>query len=148
MPFTDRRHAGRRLARMLNHLRGEDVVAEIARQARSEILRRAARYRDGGPRQSLAGRTAVVVDDGIAIGATARVACRVVKAQGAARVVLAVPVCSSDTAADLRGEVDELVCLATPVRLLGVGAFYADFRQTMDEEVVDLLRRAASPAPG
>jgi putative phosphoribosyl transferase len=127
---------------------GEAELAEVARRARPAILRRAARYRDGRPRQPMAGRTAVVVDDGIATGATARVACRVAKAHGAARVVLAVPVCSSDTASQLRGEVDELVCPETPVQFPGVSAFYADFRQITDEEVVDLLDRAASPAPG
>jgi putative phosphoribosyl transferase len=86
-----------------------------------------------------AGRTAVLVDDGIATGATSRAACRVATAQGAARVVLAVPVCASGTAAELRNEVDELVCLQTPRRFVGVGEFYADFRQTSDDEVADLL---------
>jgi len=127
----------------------ETVLADLARRARAEIDRRALLYRGGRAREPVAGRTAVVVDDGIATGATARAACQVVRAQGADRVVLAAPVCSRDTAAALSGEVDELVCLETPARFLGVGWFYANFRQVTDDEVVDLLRRAAaSRAPG
>jgi putative phosphoribosyl transferase len=125
----------------------EAELTEIERRARTEIDRRASRFRGDRPRQALTGRTAVLVDDGIATGATARAACQVAKAEGAARVVLAVPVCSSDTAARLRTEVDELVCLETPRWLLGVGRFYADFRQTSDEEVMDLLQRAAREEP-
>jgi putative phosphoribosyl transferase len=114
-------------------------LAELEQQARRELERRASRFRGGRPPLVPAGRTAVLVDDGIATGATARAACRVATAQGAARVVLAVPVCSSGTAAELRSEVDELVCLQTPRQFLGVGEFYADFRQTTDDEVADLL---------
>ncbi len=122
-------------------------LAELERRAHSEIERRATRYRGDRPRQAPAGRTAVLVDDGIATGATARAACQVAKAQGAARVVLAVPVCAPDTAARLRAEVDQLVCVETPRWFSGVGQFYADFRQTSDEEVVDLLQRAAHEEP-
>ncbi|OLT00464.1 phosphoribosyl transferase [Pseudonocardia sp. CNS-004] len=125
----------------------EAELAEIERRARTEIQRRASRFRGDRPREPLAGRTALLVDDGIATGATARAACRVAKAQGAARVVLAVPVCSSDRVSGLRAEVDELVCLETPRWLVGVGQFYADFRQTSDDEVVDLLQRAAHAEP-
>jgi putative phosphoribosyl transferase len=114
-------------------------LAELEQQARRELERRASQFRGGRPPLVPAGRTAVLVDDGIATGATARAACRVATAQGAARVVLAVPVCSSGTAAELRSEVDELVCLQTPRQFLGVGEFYADFRQTTDDEVADLL---------
>ena len=125
----------------------EAELTEIERRARTEIDRRASRFRGDRPRRALAGRTAVLVDDGIATGATARAACQVAKAQGAARVVLAVPVCSPDTAARLRPEVDELVSLETPAWFFGVGQFYADFRQTSDDEVVDLLQRAAREEP-
>jgi putative phosphoribosyl transferase len=114
-------------------------LARLEREARGELERRALRFRGDRPPLVAAGRTAVLVDDGIATGATARAACRVATAQGAARVVLAVPVCSSGTAAELRNEVDELVCLQTPRRFVGVGEFYADFRQTSDDEVADLL---------
>lgn len=125
----------------------EAELAEIERRARTELDRRAARFRRDRPRLPLTGRTAVLVDDGIATGATARAACQVAKAQGAARVVLAVPVCSPDTADRLRKEVDELVCLETPEWFFGVGQFYASFRQVPDEEVVDLLHRAARAEP-
>ena len=93
------------------------------------------------------GRTALVVDDGIATGSTARAACQVARAQGAARVVLAVPVCSPDTARALRGEVDELVCLETPRWFFAVGQCYTDFRPTSDDEVTALLGQAARRVP-
>src|SRR5207249_1592874 len=103
----------------------------------------AERFRRGRTRTTLDGRTAVLVDDGIATGATARAACRVARAHGARRVVLAVPVCSIDATRLLRAEVDELVCLETPRWFVGVGQFYADFRQVPDDEVVAVLDRAA-----
>jgi putative phosphoribosyl transferase len=88
-----------------------------------------------------------VVDDGIATGSTARAACQVVRAHGAARVALATPVCAPQTARTLRGEVDEVVCLETPAWFGAVGQFYVDFRQTSDDEVVELLRRGARAVP-
>ena len=84
-----------------------------------------------------------MVDDGIATGSTARAACQVVRAQGAARAVLAAPVCSPDTARALRGEVDELVCLEMPRWFFAVGQCYTDFRPTSDSEVTALLGQAA-----
>ncbi|HEY8217374.1 MAG TPA: phosphoribosyltransferase family protein, partial [Acidimicrobiia bacterium] len=88
-------------------------------------------------------RTAVIVDDGIATGGSARAALRVARAQGARRVVLAVPVGSPDTAAEMRQEADEVVCVETPFGFLAVGQAYANFTQTTDEEVVRLLAEAA-----
>jgi putative phosphoribosyl transferase len=125
----------------------EAELAEITDRARAEVERRARRLRPGRDRVSLAGRTALLVDDGIATGATARAACRVARAQGAARVVLAVPVGAPDTAARLRREVDELVCLETPEEFFGVGRWYADFPQVPDDEAVELLRRAGGEEP-
>ncbi|HTK67014.1 MAG TPA: phosphoribosyltransferase family protein [Pseudonocardia sp.] len=125
----------------------EAELSELERRARAEIEQRVRRFRAVRPRIPLAGRTAVVVDDGIATGSTARAACQVARAQGAARVVLAVPVCARDTAIRLRHEVDELECVEVPDRFYGVGQFYFDFRQTSDDEVVDLLRRAATVEP-
>jgi putative phosphoribosyl transferase len=122
-------------------------LAEIERRARAEVDRRACRFRHDRPRLPLTGRTVVLVDDGIATGATARAACQVARAQGAARVVLAGPVCSPDSAAELRNEVDQLVCLEIGGRRGSVAQFYADFRQVSDEEVVDLLRRAVREQP-
>ena len=120
-------------------------LAAIERRERAELERRALRFRRDRPRASLTGRTAVLVDDGIATGATARAACRVARAQGAAQVVLAVPACAPQTARLLRGEVDELVVLAEPANFYAVGQVYDDFRPVRDEEVVELLHRCAQP---
>lgn len=87
-----------------------------------------------------------MVDDGVATGATARAACQVVRAQGAAQVVLAVPVASPDIAAALREDVDEVVCLSTPHLFSAVGEWYRDFSQNSDEEVVALLARTTQGA--
>jgi putative phosphoribosyl transferase len=125
----------------------EAELTETARRARAEVEQRARRFRGNRPALPLAGRTAVVVDDGIATGSTARAACRIARAQGAARVVLAAPVCAPDTARRLRDEVDELVCLRYPTWFYAVGQFYSDFRATSDAEVTDLLRRAARGLP-
>ncbi|MDD7942435.1 phosphoribosyltransferase [Actinomycetospora lutea] len=125
----------------------EAELGEIERRGRDEVERRARRFRRDRARLTLAGRTALLVDDGIATGATARAACQVARAQGAARVVLAAPVCAPDTAVRLRREVDELVCLSLPDQFLGVGQFYADFAQVTDDEVAELLRRAVHEEP-
>ncbi|MFG2136478.1 phosphoribosyltransferase family protein [Streptomyces sp. NPDC048650] len=116
----------------------------VERTAESELARQARRFRDGRPRLSLKDRTAILVDDGIATGATAAAACEVVRAQGAARVVLAVPVAPPDAAAWLRTKADEVVCLSTPASFSAVGEWYQDFSQTSDEEVVALLAEAAA----
>jgi putative phosphoribosyl transferase len=121
---------------------GRSEFVAIEQRERAELERRASRYRNGGPRISLADRTAVVVDDGIATGSTALVACQVARARGAARVVLAVPVASPSTAAELARHVDELVCLTTPDRLFAVGQWYRDFSPTTDKEVIALLSKA------
>lgn len=119
----------------------------IVARERVELQRRARRLRRGGPAPCLAGRTVVVVDDGIATGATARAACRVARAQGAARVVLAAPVCSPRTAGSLQGDADELV-VAAPLRDAdAVGRAYGDFRPVSEDEVAALLHRAAPSAP-
>jgi predicted phosphoribosyltransferase len=122
----------------------DDQLARVERGEEAELRRRADHFRRRGrERIPLEGRTAVVVDDGIATGATATAACRVARAHGAARVVLAVPVAPPDAVAAVRPEVDELVCLSTPRAFYAVGEWYEDFAQTTDEEVVDLLRQAA-----
>ncbi|MGH3883371.1 MAG: phosphoribosyltransferase [Pseudonocardiaceae bacterium] len=118
----------------------DDALADVERRERAELERRAQRFRGDRTRLSLVGRTAVVVDDGIATGATARAACEVARAQGAARVVLAVPVAPVDWARNLSDAADELIALATPRLLRAIGAWYDDFSQTTDEEVVACLR--------
>ena len=123
---------------------GEDEVAKVERSERAELERRATRFRGDQPRTSLVGRTAVVVDDGIATGSTARAACQVARAHGASRVILAVPVAPLSSLASLAETADELVCLATPEPFFAVGQFYRNFSQTADKEVVELLERAAT----
>lgn len=120
-------------------------AAAVERAEEAELLRRARAFRSGRPRIPLTGRTVIVVDDGIATGATALAACEVARAHGAARVVLAVPVAPPDAAERLGGQVDELVCLSAPPGFSAVGEWYRDFGQTPDEEVVSLLARAATP---
>ncbi|HHY51275.1 MAG TPA: hypothetical protein GYA10_16200, partial [Alphaproteobacteria bacterium] len=99
-------------------------------------------YRGDRPPLSVRGRTAIVVDDGIATGATVRAALRALQRAHPAKLVLAVPVAPADTLADLREECDEVVCLETPEPFRAVGVHYARFDQTSDEEVVALLERA------
>ncbi|MEW1751877.1 phosphoribosyltransferase [Streptomyces angustmyceticus] len=126
----------------------EADLASVEHAEAAELTRQAERFRAGRPRLDLAGRTAIVVDDGIATGATAAAACEVVRAHGAARVVLAVPVAPPDAAERLRGAADEFVCLSTPFAFSAVGEWYRDFSQTPDDEVVALLARAsAGPDP-
>lgn len=122
---------------------GPADVDAVQRTEEAELARQAGRFRAGRRRLPLDGRTAIVIDDGIATGATAAAACRVVRAQGAARVVLAVPVAPPDAAARLRTAADEFVCLSTPYAFSAVGEWYRDFSQTSDDEVIALLSQAA-----
>ncbi|HEX7128265.1 MAG TPA: phosphoribosyltransferase family protein [Thermodesulfobacteriota bacterium] len=129
----------------------EYLDEEVARQL-AEARRREARYRGGRARIPLAGRTAIVVDDGIATGSSVRAALRSLRRSRPARLVLAVPVAPADTVGALRDEVDDLVCLATPSPFLAVGYHYEDFTQPDDETVISILARArarseAGPRP-
>ena len=119
---------------------------EVARQRR-EIERREAAYRGGRPALPLAGRVAVLVDDGIATGLTARVAVAAVARQSPREVVLAAPVAPLETLDAFRREGLRLEVLQTPAFFMAVGQFYRDFREVTDEEVVALLARAAPPRP-
>lgn len=114
---------------------------ETARQL-AEIERRRETYCAGRPRPEIARRTAIVVDDGIATGATMRVALHAIRRQGPAHLVLAVPVAPPDTLAALGEAADETVCLQTPIGLGAIGFYYRDFHQMTDAEVTDLLARA------
>ncbi|WP_107772608.1 phosphoribosyltransferase [Nocardioides sediminis] len=117
--------------------------------ARAELHRRVTLLREHQPRRPLRGRTVVVVDDGVVTGASARVACLSAREQGAARVVLAVPVASTRAAEDLAADVDDLVCLERAPGLLAVGQAYRRFEQVSDDEVLRLLgaRHDSAPAP-
>lgn len=122
-------------------VREADLAAVEARE-RAELARRAARLRGHRARLSLIEKTAIVVDDGIATGSTARAACEVARAHGASRVVLAVPVAPREWASRLADAADELVCVASPRDFVAVGQFYADFSATSDDEVVRCLALA------
>jgi putative phosphoribosyl transferase len=127
---------------LLTRLRvGPDELAATVRREAAEVDRRVERYRDGRPPEAVAGRTAVVVDDGLATGFTALAAVRLLRGRGAAAVVLAVPVASPDTAHWLAAEADRVVAVLAPEPMVAVGEWYADFTQTSDDEVVALLRR-------
>ncbi len=129
----------------ITRVSAQELAAVEARE-RAELERRARRFRGDRPRRSLEGRTAIIVDDGIATGSTARAACQVAQAHGATRVVLAVPVAPPGWASRLAGDADELIALETPEPFFAVGQFYEDFSQTTDDEVVSYLERAGGPA--
>ncbi len=126
----------------------EDYIKREAERQLVEIERRRRLYLGQEPRAAVEGRTAIVVDDGIATGATARAALRALRRQKPARLVLAVPVAPPDTIEALRADVDEVVCLATPALFGAIGVFYQNFRQIDDDEVIDILRRANPSASG
>lgn len=124
-----------------------DDIARVEREQQELLAERLATFRSGKPKDSLTGRTALIVDDGLATGATARVACQVARRRGAVRVVLAVPVAPVEEAASFP-EADEVVVVATPDPFFGVGMHYEVFDQTTDEEVVRLLRDSSAHEAG
>ncbi len=128
------------------------VLAAVAEREREELARREREYRDDRPPPEVGGRAVILVDDGIATGSTMRAAARAVRALGPASVTVAVPVAAAEICQQLRREVDRVVCLATPEPFHAVGLWYADFTQTSDAEVRELLDRAArdrrSSGPG
>jgi putative phosphoribosyl transferase len=122
-------------------------LADARRRELAEIERRRTLYLEGRPRTDPAGCTAILVDDGLATGATAKAALAAIKRQGATRTILAVPVAPEEALADMRDYADEIVCLLPAARFHGVGAFYTDFHQLTDEETIGLLRQAWEPIP-
>ena len=114
-------------------------IDRVESAEREELARRARRYRGDRDPVDVAGRTTIVVDDGIATGSTARAACQVARAQGAARVILATPVAPPSVVPELADVADEVIALETPAHFFAIGQFYGDFSQTTDDEVVDLL---------
>ena len=119
----------------------EDVAATVETRRR-EVAHDVARYRGDRPMIDVEGRTVIVVDDGLATGVTAKAAVRAVRHQGAARVLLAVPVCSTEGRNDLARDADEVVCLLVPEHFLTVGQWYQDFAQVTDDEVLGALAEA------
>lgn len=119
-----------------------EVLAAAEARERAEVARRAQRFRGGRDAVPLAGRTALIVDDGVATGASMRVACEIARARRARRIVAAAPVGAPEAIESLRAVADEVVCLAVPRDFMAVGMHYVDFRQTPDAEVERLMTSA------
>ena len=138
---------------ILNHSLIENLgvppryVERVKERELAEIARRKALYFRGRSHVDARGKTAIVVDDGIATGATMRAALSSVRRQNPTRLVLAVPVAAIDMIEELRPEIDELACVYQPEWLGAISVFYEDFHQVDDEEVIDLLERATRSTP-
>jgi predicted phosphoribosyltransferase len=120
-----------------------EEFAQVEAAEREELDRRVIRYRGDRPRVDLNGRTAIIVDDGIATGATARAACFVARLHGATSVVFATPVAPPSAITELGRDAEDVVVLAAPAHFYAIGQFYDDFGQTTDDEVVSLLATRA-----
>lgn len=107
-----------------------------------ELQRRVEIYRGGKPLPNLEGKTAILVDDGMATGITAKAAITSVKKLNPKKIILATPVCVLDTVESLKDRVDDVICLSTPYEFMAVGLWYRDFKQVSDEEVIGLLKKA------
>ena len=123
-------------------------IEAVAVREQAELERRERAYRGERPAAAVRGRAVLIVDDGLATGATMRAAVQSLRAQGPARIVVAVPVGAPETCAEMRSEADEVVCARSPEPFEAVGAWYEDFAQTSDDEVRDLLARAAHELGG
>jgi putative phosphoribosyl transferase len=119
------------------------VVEEVTAREQRELQRREQLYRDGRPAPDVKGCTVILIDDGLATGATMRAALRALRQQQPARLIVAVPVGARSACRELLGEADEVICARTPEPFFGVGWWYQQFEQTSDQEVHDLLARAA-----
>ena len=120
----------------------EDYLESVTAREIAEVERRLRYFRGGRPEPDVEGRTAILVDDGLATGVTARAAVEALRRLRPARIVLAAPVCAAQTTELIGAEVDELVCLESPPDLGAIGFWYRNFEQTPDEEVVELLERS------
>jgi predicted phosphoribosyltransferase len=118
------------------------TIAAIVAREQDELTRRESLYRDGKPAVAIPGRCVIIVDDGLATGATMRAAVSAVRQQRPAQIVVAVPVGAEETCQQLRGEADEVVCAATPRPFRAVGLWYREFPQATDDEVRALLKEA------
>jgi putative phosphoribosyl transferase len=122
----------------------EDALRSVTEQELRELERRESEYRGPRGELDLKGKTVILVDDGLATGASMRAAVKALRQHNVAQCIVAVPVAAPDTCSDLEHEVDEIVCLSTPRDFRAVGQYYDDFSQTADSEVRELLSSAAS----
>jgi putative phosphoribosyl transferase len=130
--------------KLIHSLRLDDeTLQEVIRREAEEIHRREETYRDRRPQADVAGKTVILVDDGLATGATMRVAATALRRRNPAEIVVAVPVAASQTCVTLREVADRVVCPSTPAPFVAVGLYYEDFDQTSDGEVRRLLAEAA-----
>jgi putative phosphoribosyl transferase len=120
------------------------AVERVIHRERQELERRERRYRGDRPLPEIAGRTVILVDDGLATGSTMRAAVQALRRERPKQLVVAVPVAAPETCDEFRDEVDDIVCAVTPEPFFAVGQWYEDFSQTTDEEVHELLERAAA----
>ena len=118
----------------------EEILEAVRAREKVELQRRETRYRQGRPAPDLKGRVVILVDDGLATGATMRAAAIALRKQGVAKIVVAVPVGAPETCHAIRSVADETICVIMPPFFHGVGQFYEDFSQTTDEEVRELLK--------
>src|ERR1051326_3018254 len=121
----------------------DEIIEAVTQREMIEVQRREEKYRDGRPAPEISGRTVILIDDGLATGATMRAAVKALRQRGAAKIVVAVPVGPPDTCKEFEDEADEVVCASAPEFFQAVGQYYEDFSQTSDEEVRELLGRAA-----
>lgn len=122
----------------------DEVIDAVTAREQQELARREGLYRGDRPPPDVGGRTAILVDDGLATGASMHAAIKAMRALQPARIVVAVPAAAPETCSELRAEVDDVICAVTPVPFHAVGLWYEDFSQTSDDEVRELLARAAT----
>jgi putative phosphoribosyl transferase len=125
----------------------DQAIDTITARETTELQRREQIYREGRPAPELRDRIAILVDDGLATGATMRAAIKALRQRGAAKIVVAVPVGPPDTCHEIEEQADETICLSTPEFFQAVGQYYEDFSQTTDEDVRELLARGAQERP-
>jgi putative phosphoribosyl transferase len=125
-----------------------EVIEQVSAAQQKELERRELRYRGHARTPKISGKTVILVDDGIATGASIRAAIQAIRSQAPTELIVAVPVAAPETCAELRPMLDDLVALLTPDNFTAVGQWYDDFSQTSDEEVTELLRQAAEDLEG
>ncbi len=121
----------------------DTAIEAVTTREAAELKRREQTYREGRPPPELHNRVVILVDDGLATGATMRAAVKALQQSGAAKIVVAVPVGPPDTCREVKQEADEMICLSTPEFFQAVGQYYEDFSQTSDDDVRQLLSQAA-----